>query len=79
MEDPDRQTDRQTAMTSATLFIVFVNRMSLTLGTGQAYNDFCLLSPSVYEVGIRVEARERQRDLGWGLIKNQIEHFTYFY
>lgn len=30
-------------MTPVTLFDVFVNRMSLTLGTGQPHNDFCLL------------------------------------
>lgn len=40
-------------MTPATLFNVFVNRMSLTLGTGQAHKDFCLLRcVSVFPEGV---------------------------
>lgn len=50
---------------------VFVNRMSLTLGTGQAHNDFCLLWCVCFESGggARVGARERERERGGGFDK----------
>lgn len=48
-------------MAPTMLLNVFVNRMSLTLGTGQPHNDFCLLllCACVRQRRVRLGGRER--------------------